>query len=355
MSLQRVLPIVIALAIIGCGEKEVTTERDVIQPAKVMVVEGVSNAINRQLPGTVRASQRVDLGFQVPGQLKFFPLKEGQKVTEGEVLGRLDDRDYRSNVSAAKAEFTKTKANFKRAEELLVKKFISQAEYDKLKAALDVAVSNLEKSNKALDDAELKAPFTGTVARSYVENFQDVQAKQAIISLQDNSQLEVVINVSESLVSKRNAGEDDGFKATARFETFPNVEFELFVKEFSTEADSRTQTFEIVLGMRDTKGIALLPGMTAKVFAQKISTLEVSDTYLVPMHAVIADEDENAFVWVVNQSNNKVMKKAVALGDLKGSDQIEAIGLALGDVVVIGGVTKMREGKIIRPIEKVEY
>jgi len=355
MSLQRVIPVVIALAIVGCGKKEVAQEREVIQPAKVMIVTGQSNEINRQLPGTVRASQRVDLAFQVPGQLKFFPLKEGQKVTQGEVLGRLDDRDYRSNLSAAKAEFTKTKANFKRAEELLVKKFISQAEYDKLKAALDVAVSDLDKSKKALDDAELKAPFTGTVAKRYVENFQDVQAKQAIISLQDNSQLEVVVNVSESLVSRRSADESETLKTTARFEAFPGEEFELFVKEFSTEADSKTQTFEIVLGMKDTKGISLLPGMTAKVFAKKTSTIEGDDTYLVPMHAVVADEGDNAFVWIVNQNNNSVNKKAVALGDLKGRDSIEAIGLESGDVVVIGGVTKMREGKIIRPIEKVEY
>ena len=354
MSLQRVIPVVIALVLVGCGKEEVTQELEIIQPAKVLVVSGQSNAINRQLPGIVRASQRVDLAFQVPGQLKFFPLKEGQDVTEGEVLGRLDDRDYRSNLSASKAEFTKTKANFKRAEELLVKKFISQVEYDRLKAALDVAISNLEKSKKALEDAELKAPFTGTVAKRYVENFQDVQAKQAIISLQDNSQLEVVVNVSESLVSRRSPKENETLQTTARFEAFPDEEFELFVKEFSTEADSKTQTFEIVLGMKDTKGISLLPGMTAKVFAKKISTLEAGDTFVVPMHAVVADEDENAFVWVVNK-NNSVNKKTIAMGELKGKDSIEAIGLAAGDVVVIGGVTKMREGKVIRPIEKVEY
>ena len=353
MSLQRVIPVVIAFALVGCGKEEVKDVAEVIQPAKVMIVTGASNEINRQLPGTVRASQRVNLAFQVPGKLKYFPLKEGQKVSEGEILGRLDDRDYRSDLSAARAEHTKTKANFKRAEELLVKKFISQAEYDKLKAALDVAVSNQEKAAKALDDAELKAPFTGTVARRYVENFQDVQAKQAIISLQDNSQLEVVVNVSETLVSRRNT--DDSLQMTARFEAFPNEQFELFVKEFSTEADSKTQTFEIVLGMKDVKGVALLPGMTAKVFVKKISTIEESDIYLVPMHAVVADDDENAFVWVVNESSNTVTKKLVALGDLRGKDSIEAIGLASGDVVVIGGVTKMREGKVIRPIEKVEY
>ncbi len=355
MYLQRILLIVISLVMAGCGREEAAPAREVIQPAKVMVMTGITNETKRQLPGTVRASQRVDLSFQVSGQLKYFPLKEGQAVKQGEVLGRLDDRDYRSNLSAAKAEFTQAKGNFKRAEELLVKKFISQAEYDKLKAAMDVARSNQEKAQKAFEDTELKAPFTGTIAKRYVDNFQDVQAKQPVISLQDNSQLEVVTNVSESLVSRRSTNEKDSLQVTARFEAFPEKEFELYVKEFSTEADPKTQTFEFVLGMKDTQGVSLLPGMTAKVFATQSIASEVSDTFLLPMHAVVADENDNAFVWVVNESSNSVMKKSVALGELKGKDQIEAIGLSQGDVVVIGGVNKMREGKVIRPIEKVEY
>ena len=282
------------------------------------------------------------------------PLKEGQEVQKGEVLGRIDDRDYRSNLSAARAELTKTKANFKRAEGLLVKKFISQAEYDKLKAALDVAKSNTDKAKKALDDAELKAPFSGTIAKRYVENFQDIQAKQAVISLQDNSQLEVIVNISESLVSRRSE-EEGSLKISARFEAFPQQQFDLYVKEFSTEADSQTQTFEIVLGMDDTKGISLLPGMTAKVFVKRLNTNEASNTHLLPMHAVVADEKNNPFVWAVDTSNNSVQKKTVSMGELKGKDSIEVTGLEVGDTVVIGGVTKMREGKIIRPIEKVEY
>ncbi|UZE97658.1 efflux RND transporter periplasmic adaptor subunit [Alkalimarinus alittae] len=354
MHYQRFIPLVISLALMGCGQEETGSAKEIIQPAKIMIVKGASNEVNRQLPGTVRASQRVNLSFQVPGQLKFFPVKEGQKVLKGEVLGRLDDRDYRSNLSAARADLINAESNFKRAEGLLVKKFISKAEYDKLKAALDVARSNSEKAEKALDDAELKAPFTGTIAKRYVENFQDVQAKQAVISLQDISQLEVVINISESLVSRRN-NDKDSLKVSATFDAFPDEQFDLFVKEFSTEADSNTQTFEVVLGMNDTKGIALLPGMTAKVMASKVNTDAVSSTYLLPLHAVVADEDSNAFVWVVDKSSTSVTKKPVVMGALKGSSEIEVTGIDLGDMVVVGGVTKMREGKIIRPIEKVAY
>lgn len=354
MYFQRIIPLAISLILIGCGKEDVEATKEIIQPAKVMIVEGLSNEVNRQLPGTVRASQRVNLSFQVPGLLKFFPLKEGQQVEKGEVLGRLDERDFRSNLTAAQADLTRTEANFKRAEELLVKKFISQAEYDKLKAELDVARSNTEKAQKALDDTELKAPFSGTVAKRYVDNFQDVQAKEPVISLQDNSQLEVVVNVSESLVSRR-SGEADSLNVRAKFEAFPDERFDLYVKEFSTEADSKTQTFEIVLGMKDTKGIQLLPGMTAKVFATRVNTKEASDIYTLPLHAVIADADNNAFVWVVNQADNSVTKKPVTMGALKGTSEIEVTGVELNDMVVIGGVTKMREGKIIRPIEKVEY
>lgn len=354
MHYQRFILLVISWVLIGCGQQESEPVKDIIQPAKVLVVKGSANEVSRQIPGTVRASQRVQLSFQVSGQLKHFPVKEGQKVLKGEVLGRLDDRDYRSNLNAAQADLIKSKAHFKRAEDLLVKEFISKAEYDKLKAAFDIAKSNAEKAAKALDDAELKAPFTGTIAKRYVENFQDVQAKQAVLSLQDNSQLEVVVNVSETIVSRRSA-DNNQLNVSAKFDTFPDHTFDLYVKEFSTVADPNTQTFEVVLGMKDTQGIALLPGMTAKVLAVKTNTEEASDVYLVPYHAVVSDEDNNSFVWVVAQDGVSVTKRAITMGDLKGTRDVEITGVSSGDKVIVGGVTKMREGKIIRPIEKVAY
>jgi RND family efflux transporter MFP subunit len=164
----------------------------------------------------------------------------------------------------------------------------------------------------------------------------------------------VVINISESLVSRRDT-DNNTLKVSATFDAFPNEQFDLFVKEFSTEADSSTQTFEIVLGMNDTKGVALLPGMAAKVLATRVNTNAESSTFLLPMHAVVADENNNAFVWVVDETSTSVTKKPVTMGALKGTSDIEVIGVDVGDMVVVGGVTKMREGKVIRPIEKVAY
>jgi Multidrug resistance efflux pump len=118
----------------------------------------------------VRAAQRSDLSFQVSGKIIEFSVKEGQKVSQGDVLGKLDDSDYLSNLNAARAERDKNKANFDRAEELIVDNFISRSDYDKIKASLDVSVSNLERTEKAYDDTKMNRAF-------YRRDRQDFRAK----------------------------------------------------------------------------------------------------------------------------------------------------------------------------------
>ena len=58
----------------------------------------------------------------------------------------------------------------------------------------------------ALDDSSLRAPFSGVIAKKYVDNFQDVRAKQAIVSLQDISSVDILVDVPESLMAQLRRG-----------------------------------------------------------------------------------------------------------------------------------------------------
>ena len=77
------------LFLVGCSQEAPPPPVN-IQPAKVLIL-GEQFRRTREIPGTVRAAQRSDLSFQVPGKIVEFSLKEGQNVTEGDVLGKLDD------------------------------------------------------------------------------------------------------------------------------------------------------------------------------------------------------------------------------------------------------------------------
>jgi len=85
---------------------------------------------------------------------------------------------------------------------LIKKDFISEREYDRLEAAVDVAEANLAIAQKALSDSVIKAPFDGRISNTYVENFQAVLAKKPVVRLLDTTQIEMVVQVPENLISK---------------------------------------------------------------------------------------------------------------------------------------------------------
>ena len=350
-------PFVLALPCLllfaGCSEPPPAGQREIVQPAKVLIIGAGAGPEIRRFPGTVRAAQRVDLAFQVAGRLIEFPVREGQQIRQGQRLGQLDKRDYQSNYDAAVAQRVKLAANLKRADELIDRKFISDAEYDRIKADYDIAVSNVEKQQKALEDTELVAPFAGTIAKTYVDNFQDINAKQPIVSLQDNSALEIVVNIAESLIVRRR--ESDQLQLLARFDSIQDRGFTARIKEFATDADPQTQTYRYVLAIEGIDGYNLLPGMTASVEATRLDSAGGDATVLVPVAALANNGANGISVWVVGD-NNQVHRRQVTTGELRGEASIQILsGLSQGDRIVTAGVHAMREGRTIKPIDEVIY
>ncbi|SDX21580.1 efflux RND transporter periplasmic adaptor subunit [Marinobacter mobilis] len=338
----------------ACSEPPQPEARTVVQPVKVITVGGEEALLAREFPATVRAAQRVTMAFQVPGRLVEFPVREGQQVTEGQQLGLLDDSDYQSNLNAAQADLSRTEANYNRAKELIEKNYVSQAEYDAIEANYNIAVSNVSKARKALNDTRMLAPFDGVVARTFVQNFEEVQAKEPVLSLQNNNELEVVVSVPESLVVRRNEGVEIQLEGT--FEGIPGKTFALALKEFSTVASEDTQTFEYVLTIEETAGYNLLPGMTATVKVQQLASENLAQgPVVVPLSALASTEENQASVWLV-KSGNRVSQQPVVTGELIGNSSITVLsGLSEGDQLVTAGVSRLSEGLEVKPIDKVEF
>lgn len=346
------------LLLTGCGKEEAPVESKAPRPVKTMVLEGGGAAGMRQYPGRVRAARRADLSFEVAGKLAELPVKEGQVVEEGDLIARLDDRDLSSDLKSAKAENDNAEANFNRGAKLVKDGFISKTDFDKLRAQRDVTAAVLTRAEKAVEDTRLLAPFSGRVASRLVENFQDVQAKQAIVRLQDIEQLEIVVDIPENRAIRIRDEGKEAVRVHAVFEAAPDREFPLTIKEFSTEANPETQTFEVVMAMPQPQGLMLLPGMTAMVWAEsaEVGTASSGGTFVVPAAALFADEAGKSHVWVVDMQANTVQKRAVETGDLSGGDGIRVIGgLKSGEMVAVSAVSRLREGMEIQPIDKVEF
>ncbi|MBW1744215.1 MAG: efflux RND transporter periplasmic adaptor subunit [Deltaproteobacteria bacterium] len=360
-SLGRLASIAASLAILillvsGCGKKEEPVViKEVIRPVKILTVSSGVKAIAGQYPGKVRASERVDLAFQVSGPLIQLPVEEGQAVKKGQLIARILPRDFKTDLDKARARALEAEQQYQRYRDLYIQKQVSKADFDKYKAQRDIAKARQKEVEAALSDTYLRAPFAGNIAKRYVENFEEVQAKEPIVSLQDVSRVEVLVDVPELLMA--NMGRKKGHQvAFAEFAAAPGEKYPLALKEFSTEADPRTQTFQITLEMVQPEGVNILPGMTATVSGKADpGDEEQTGQITIPAVAVFSDEAGNAQVWVVEKENMTVSSRKITTGDLAGSDSMQVLdGLQIGESIAITGISQLREGMKVRNLSEVE-
>ena len=245
---------------------EIPPEPPVVRPLKTMVIAGPFSASGRKYPGKVAANEEVNLAFQVSGQLIELPVRKGLDVAQGELLGRLDARDFENTLATRQAALTSARADYERIKSLYERDMAASKETIDSEAIYNAAVAQENIAQKAFDDTRLHAPFAGVIADTFVDNFQNVSAKQSVLSLQDVSSIEIVVNVPEERVVRATRGkEKDLYRFVASFEYLPDQEFEVEFKEFSTEADPATQTYEATFVMPALEDASILPGMTVTV------------------------------------------------------------------------------------------
>ncbi len=338
------------LALSGCGKEPAPPPLPGPKQLKTLQLAPPSAVAQRSFPGYVRAAERVQLSFNVPGKIIELPAVEGKKVKKGALLARLDDRNYQSRLKAAVAEFDKAEANYQRAAKLLKDDYITKAEYDQLKAAREVAAARLATARKGVSDTRLTAPFDGVVAKRIVENFTEVKAKQPVVSLEQVKNLEIVVDVPEQYVARQ--AEEPKVQLVARFDAFPGQEFPLKIKEYATESDPKTGAYRYVTVMQRPEELNLLPGMTATVVAERPEDQAAAarpQPFIVPISALFAVVTPEPRVWVVDDSR-RVHQRKVEPGRLTGSDGIEITGgLKTGESLVIEAVNRLREGMLIEP------
>lgn len=359
-KLLRLLGIVVGLAMLGAGVLGVIflskpppepMARVPVRPVKTTLVGGPVPMTQRRYPGKVQAADRAQLSFDVSGTVLELPVKSGQQVKKGEVLAKLDPRDYQSAFDAKQAIENERRVNMERDRELFDKGIVSKSELDLDIATYDVAKSNTALARKALEDAVLRAPFDGTVAYTIVRQFQNVVAKEPILSLQDQSKLEIVIHLPEQVVALT-AADEKGRQIMASFDFFPGRQFPMKVKEYATEADPATQTYPVTLSMTAPADVMILPGMSATVSVSTPPILaEKAQGYLLPLTAVPADGQGKFYVWLVEPAQEglfAVRRQGVSVGPMSKDYVMVTQGVDPKQRVVTAGVHLLEDGQQVK-------
>lgn len=348
--------------IAGCGKEEPAQEEPV-RALRAMKVADYTGLTERSFPGRAAATQEVDLAFRVSGPLVARPVIVGDEVNEGDLIARIDPRDFQVALRNAEGNLQRSRANEQRAQAdydrvLNIQRkdpgAISQAAIDQAMESLDTAKADIaaleasvDAARDALNDTDLLAPFAGTIVATYVENFQNVREKQMIVRLLDKSRIEFEINVPETLISLTPYVED----IRVRFDAFPDVEVPAEVKEVGAEASQTTRTFPVTLVMDQPEGATVLPGMAGRASGvARPPGDEQEHNIVIPVTAVFAPEAENeSFVWVIDASSNTVSRREVQVARLTSSGYVIDAGLEPDEMIATAGVHFLQEGQQVRP------
>lgn len=355
LSHSRTVPLVVvsllSLLLGGCTD-EPPPQGEVVRPVKAVKIADYAGFFDRSFPGKAKATQEVDLAFDVAGTLVERPVNIGDSMKAGQLVAKVDQRDFLARVKAAEAELTKNTANFERAEKLIEKDFISKTEYDKLEAAKEVADSALLVARKALSDSVLTAPFDGVITNLYVKNYQAVRPKQPVARLVDNSRIEFVVSIPEQYISLVPRVEN----LRVRFDAFKEIEIPAQVKEIGKEASEATRTYPVNLIMDQPEGVEILPGMAGVAHgAAKIPAAEGGQSVTVPVTAVFSPEaTEQSFVWVIDETSMTVARRPVRVESLADTGVTIAEGLQPGEWIATAGVHYLAEGQKVRILDTPE-
>ena len=303
-------------------------------------------------------------------------MKAGARV---EVIAQLENQ-YR----AAKADFENAQVELERYEQLFKDGVESQSAVDRRRLRRDTAEETMKAAEQqlaqgkkgarqedidaqeaqirglkaqkrdaenALADTSLKAPFAGLIARQFVENFQEVRAGEAIVSLQDVSNVEVVADIPEALVALGNSDYIERVYVT--FESVGDREFDVEFKEMEAEADQRTQTYAVTVAMPAPDDVRLLKGMPAEMHIVLKAMGGLEEGVIVPVTAVFADEAGNPHVWLAKPTADQegvfdVELKSVKVDQMSGNQILVLEGVQGGDTVVTAGVHFLDEETQIR-------
>jgi membrane fusion protein (multidrug efflux system) len=286
-----------------------------------------------QAVGTTRANEAVTITSKVAGRVADIRFREGDTVRAGAVLLRLDAVEILAERDEAVARQTRARQNYERGVKLREARAVTAVRTEELAQELAEAEAAVAQIEARLRNYELKAPFSGRLGLRKVSQGALVTPGDEIVTLDDISVVKLDFDVPETALSSVHPG----LLVSARSAAYPDVVLEGVVSTINTRIDPATRAVTVRAELANREGL-LRPGMFLTVdlaYGAKEGAL------LVPEEAIVA-VDDGMFVFAV--VDGKAERRPVELGRRRPGQAEIVSGLSKGEIVVVGGVQKVRPG-----------
>ncbi len=356
LAIVTMATVVFALSLSGCDRSTGASDSPVMQsrPAKLYEVHNPAAALQRNFPATVEAWRTASLAFRVPGTLEQLPAQAGMEVARGDLLAQLDRTDYQRVLSEREARFELALIRFKQQESLLSRNFTSEVSLDEARAELKAARAALDIARDNLRYTRLEAPFSGTLSQLQTENYQQVQAQQPILMLQDERYLDIRFAVPESIISQLRADLEpsEAICGQVRFAAHPQHAFDACYAEHEVISDQRTRTYAVVFRMEQPSLFPAHSGMSVEMSVDLAPLIQPMSGAGVPVPVgAVFMRDQQHFVWHLDQEG-RARALAVKPLEVRGQWMLVSADLLPGDRLVAAGTSKVRDGMPLHPITR---
>jgi len=330
--------------------------------------------------GYVVAQRKAAVASKMTGRLEWIGVLEGSRVSSGQIIARLENRDSnavvsqgiasvqnaRANVDQARAELDDARQFYDRLKELNGQGIVSKAEFDTAEsrykrgkaavaaaeAAVRVAESSLQGARISDDYSQIRAPFDAVVLTKNADVGDIItplgsaaNAKAAVVTIADLASLQVEADVSESNLEKIKAGQP----CEITLDALPHSRFRGVLQTIVPTAD-RTKASVMVKVRFLENDPRILPEMSAKVaILSRPASAEDQQAKTVVNPAAVVKASGSDSVYLLDKGHVRI--RPVKVGARFG-EQVEISGVKVGDKVALRPLDKLKDGKKISGAEK---
>ncbi|MEO8671557.1 MAG: efflux RND transporter periplasmic adaptor subunit [Tahibacter sp.] len=309
-------------------------------PTQVEVAKPTIEALADTLTavGSLRADEAVTIRPEVAGRIEAVLFEEGQKIVKGAALFRLDASLARADVTEAQANASNSDRELKRAQELVSRKLIAQADVDNKRAQSKVDEAKLSSSRTRLDKTDIRAPFAGTTGLRKVSAGEYVNVGDALVELVALDALKLDFSLPEVHLGKFQPGQ----AISLRVDAFGSRRFEGEVYAIAPQVDLATRSVTLRARVPNPDGV-LRPGQFGNV---ELTIGSKPNALLVPEQA-LWPQGAKQYVYLVR--DGKAALTEVTTG-LRKPGFVEIVsGVGPNDTVVTAGQMKIGPGAKVQP------
>lgn len=358
----------LAVTAVGCKSHHADTDNDSLPDIEVTQVTTDSVTLYRTYPGTLGATQKVQLVARVSGYLTGQFYDAGEHVRKGQLLFTIEDTQYRQALNEAQAKLEAAQSSYTYAAnqyEALRKAYesdaVSQMEVIQGKSNMESAAAAIQQAKAALTTARtnldyctVRAPFDGVMSasNSTVGDFLNGSASPVhLADIYDNSALNVDFYIEDAsflrmFTNENNRHMIDYTNMPLKFsESLPHS-YSADLKYMSPDVETGTGTL-FLRGVVENSYEELRPGMFVSVslpYKMDPEAMLVKDTS-------ISTDQQGKYIYTVNDSN-RVVYTPIKIGDMANdSMRVVTEGVTPATRYVTSAMLKVRNGMPINPVE----